>query len=123
MAGANVTTKPNKPSLMKALLPLEMVRRLDPSDTLSASTVLMLFYVMQYPDSTIKQLEKLTEMSKSSTSRHVLILTERGDRARARPGLGLLTTYEDSQDARVKRVKLTPKGERLQADILKIMES
>ena len=124
MAGATDTTKPIKaPSLMKALLPLELVRRLDPSDSLSASTVLMALYVMQYPDSTIKQLEKLAEMSRSSTSRHILILTERGDRARARPGLGLVSTYEDAQDSRIKRVKLTAKGERLRSDIVKIMES
>lgn len=110
-------------SFIKAILPIELVRKVDPSDSLSASTVLMLLYVMQYPDSSIKKLEQVTEMSRSSTSRHILTLTERGDKARARPGLGLVATYEDPMDARVKRVKLTPKGERLQADILKIMET
>lgn len=115
--------KDSKPSLMKAILPIELIRRMDPSDGLSAATVIMLLYVMQYPDSTIKQLEKMTEMTRSSASRHILTLTERGDRARARAGLGLVSTYEDSQDARIKRVKLTPKGERLQSDIAKIMES
>lgn len=110
-------------SLMKTILPIELIRRMDPSDSLSASTVLMLLYVMQYPDSTIKKLEQVTEMTRSSASRHILVLTERGDKARARAGLGLVTTYEDAQDARVKRVKLTPKGERLLADISKIMET
>lgn len=116
MAGA-------KQSLMKTILPIELIRRLDPSDSLSASTVLMLLYVMQYPDSTIKKLEQVTGMTRSSASRHVLVLTERGDRARARTGMGLVATYEDAMDARVKRVKLTPKGERLYADIQKIMEA
>lgn len=116
MAGA-------KHSLMKTILPIELIRRLDPSDSLSASTVLMLLYIMQYPDSTIKKLEQATEMTRSSASRHILVLTERGDKARARPGLGLVTTYEDAMDARVKRVKLTSKGERLLADITKIMET
>lgn len=111
-----------KRSYMKAILPIELIRRLDPSDTMSVSTVLMLLYVMQYPDSSVKELEKVSEMSKSASSRHILILTERGDRARGRPGLGLVTTYEDPQDARVKRVKLTPKGQKLQADIDKVME-
>lgn len=116
MAGA-------KQSLMKAILPIELIRKVDPSDSLSASTILMLFYVMQYPDKTVRELEQVTELSRSSTSRHILILTERGDRARARPGLGLVTTYEDAVDSRVKRVKLTSKGERLRTDILKIMET
>lgn len=110
-------------SLMKTILPIELIRRLDPSDSLSASTVLMLLYIMQYPDSTIKKLEQVTEMTRSSASRHILVLTERGDKARARVGLGLVTTYEDADDARVKRVKLTPKGQRLLADIAKIMET
>ncbi|MCA3560532.1 MAG: winged helix-turn-helix transcriptional regulator [Aestuariivirga sp.] len=110
-------------SYMKAILPIELVRKIDPSDSLSASTVLMLLYVMQYPDSTIKKLEQVTELRRSSASRHILILTERGDRARARPGLGLVTTYEDAQDSRVKRVKLTAKGQRLANDIAKIMET
>jgi DNA-binding MarR family transcriptional regulator len=112
----------SKRSYMKAILPIELIKRLDPSDSMSVSTVLMLLYVMQYPGSTIKELEKVSEMSKSSASRHLLILTERGDRARARPGLGLVTTYEDPHDARVKRAKLTPKGVKLQSDIDKVME-
>jgi DNA-binding MarR family transcriptional regulator len=108
---------------MKAILPVEMIRRLDPSDQLSSMTVLILLYVMQYPDSSIKQIEKLAEVTKSAASRHILILTERGDRARARPGLGLVETYEDRQDSRIKHVKLTAKGNRLAADIAKIMET
>jgi len=110
-------------SYMKAILPIELIRRIDPSDSLSAGTVLVLLYVMQYPDRTLKEYEKLVDMTRSSTSRHVLVLTDRGDRARARPGLGLVTTYEDAQDSRVKRVGLTPKGQRLATDIGKIMES
>lgn len=112
-----------KASLMKAILPIELIRRLDPSDSLSSSTILMLLYVMQYPDSSVSKLEQLTEMSRSSASRHILVLTERGDKARARPGLGLVETYEDALDARVKRVKLTDKGQRLFNDIAKIMET
>jgi DNA-binding MarR family transcriptional regulator len=108
---------------MKAILPVEMIRRLDPSDQLSSMTVLILLYVMQYPGSSIKQIEKLAEVTKSAASRHILILTERGDRARARPGLGLVDTYEDNEDSRIKRVRLTEKGKRLANDILKIMES
>lgn len=110
-------------SFMKAILPIELVRKVDPSDSLSASTILMLLYVMQYPDSTIKKLEQVSELKRSAASRHILILTDRGDRARGRPGLGLVTTYEDAQDSRVKRVKLTPKGEQLARDIAKIMET
>lgn len=110
-------------SYMKAILPIELIRKIDPSDSLSASTVLMLLYVMQYPDSSIKKLEQVTELGRSAASRHILILTERGDRARSRPGLGLVTTYEDNIDSRVKRVKLTPKGEQLARDIAKIMET
>jgi len=116
-------TSTNTHSYMKAILPIELVRRIDPSDSMAAATVLVFLYVMQYPDSTIKDLEKVTELSRSGTSRHILILTERGDRARNRPGLGLVETYEDAQDSRVKRVKLTLKGKRLQQDINKIMET
>lgn len=110
-------------SFMKALLPLESIARLDPSEALSASTAIVLLYVMQYPDRALKELEKMTGLSKSSISRHVLTLTPRGDRARSRPGLGLVDTYEDAHDARSKRVKLTPKGDRLAMDILKVMET
>lgn len=95
---------------------------MDSSDQLSSTTVLILLYVMQYPDSTVKEIEKLADVTKSAASRHILILTERGDRARARPGLGLVEHYEDNIDARVKRVRLTPKGQRLANDISKIME-
>lgn len=110
-------------SFMKAILPIELVRKVDPSDSINASTILMLLYVMQYPDSTIKKLEQVSELGRSAASRHILILTERGDRARSRPGLGLVETYEDNMDSRVKRVKLTAKGQRLATDILKIMET
>ena len=110
-------------SFMKAILPIEMIRKMDPSEQLSSVTCLVLLYVMQYPDSTIKQIEKMTEVTKSATSRHILNLTERGDRARSHPGLGLVETYEDVQDSRIKRVKLTSKGQRLASDILKIMET
>ena len=112
-----------KQSFMKAILPIEMIRKMDPSEQLSSMTVLVLLYVMQYPDSTIKQIEKVAEVTRSAASRHILNLTERGDRARARPGLGLVETYEDLQDSRIKRVRLTKKGERLATDILKIMET
>lgn len=110
-------------SYMKCILPIELIRKIDPSDQLSSMTILILLYVMQYPDSTVKQIEKLAEVTKSAASRHILILTERGDRARARPGLGLVEHYEDNVDARVKRVRLTPKGDRLANDIAKIMET
>ncbi len=110
-------------SYMKAILPVELIRRMDPSDSLSASTVVVFLYVMQYPDSTIKQIEKVAELSRSAASRHVLNLTERGDRARNRPGLGLVEKYEDLTDSRIKRVKLTPKGKQLQRDINKVMET
>ena len=112
-----------KRSYMKAILPIELVKRLDPSDSLGVNTVLMLLYTMQYPGSTIKEFERVSGMSKSSASRHILILTERGDRARERPGLGLVMTFEDPHDARAKRVKLTPKGEKLKAEIDKVMET
>jgi len=106
---------------MKSILPIELIRREDPSDSLSANTVLLFLYVMQYPDRTIKELERLTGITKSATSRHVLNLTERGDRARARPGLGLVETYEDAIDSRSKRVRLTAKGKRLKQDIDKVL--
>ena len=110
-------------SFMKAILPIELVRKVDPSDSLNSSTILMLLYVMQYPDSTVKELELLTEIKRSAASRHIQVLTERGDRARKRLGLGLVEYYEDAKDSRVKRVKLTAQGQRLANDILKIMET
>lgn len=110
-------------SFMKAILPIEMVRKHDPSEQLSSMTVLLLLYVMQYPDSSVKQLEQMSGLTKSATSRHILTLTERGDRARSRPGLGLVEHYEDNEDARIKRVRLTDKGKRLANDIAKIMET
>ena len=114
---------PQYTNFMKLAVAVEKIRRVDPSDSLSASTVIIFLYIVQYPDRTIKEIEKLAEMSKSSTSRHILNLTERGDRARGRPGLGLVATYEDSQDSRVKRAKLTQNGERLKAEIAKILNA
>lgn len=117
MAGATRTS-----SYMKAILPIELIRRMDPSEQLSSMTVLVLLYVMQYPDSTITQIKDLCELTRSASSRHILNLTEKGDRARGRPGLGLVDTYDDATDSRVKRVRLTAKGKQLANDIAKIME-
>lgn len=116
-----VTNKGTTNSFMKAILPIELIRRMDPSEQLSSNTVLMLLYIMQYPDKSVADLGRLANMPRSATSRHILNLTERGDRARGRAGLGVVEHYEDEFDSRIKRVRLTPKGKSLAADIAKIL--
>ena len=78
-----------------------------------SATALILLYVMSKPGVQIRELEVMTGMSNSATSRHVLVLTERGDIARNQPGLGLVEQFSDARDMRVKCLRLTAKGETL----------
>ncbi len=108
--------------LMKPILVLEALRKTE--ENLHSGTALMFLYICAADeDETVGGLERKTGLSKSGTSRHILTLTERGDRARGRPGLDLIETYEDNADSRVKRIRLTAKGKRLCNEINKIMEA
>jgi DNA-binding MarR family transcriptional regulator len=111
--------------LMKPILVLEALRKVAGSEeNLHTGTALMFLYICAADeDETVGSLERKTGLSKSGTSRHILNLTERGDRARGRPGLNLVETYEDALDSRVKRIRLTPKGKKVANDITKIMEA
>jgi DNA-binding MarR family transcriptional regulator len=97
---------------------LEKLREADRG--MDMGTALVLLYVAQYPGITVSELQRLADLDKSAASRHVLILTEKGDVARGRKGMGLVEYYPDPQDARVKHVKLTAKGQALASGLLKI---
>lgn len=99
---------------------LEKMRELNPH--LPTSTVLVFLYVVNKPDLTMREVEKLIGLTSSAASRHVLLLTERGDVARNQPGLGLIEQYTDDQDMRVKRLRLTPRGAALADALEKINE-
>lgn len=109
----------NKPrSVGRAILTLEKLRELNPH--MPSSTALIFLYVASKPGVQIRELEDLTGMTNSATSRHVLVLTERGDVARNQPGLGVVEQFPDPNDLRIKRLKLTAKGEALADSIEKI---
>jgi DNA-binding MarR family transcriptional regulator len=102
----------------RAILTLEKLRELNPH--MPSSTALIFLYVASKPGVQVRELEDLTGMTNSATSRHVLVLTERGDVARNQPGLGLVDQFPDMDDLRIKRLRLTPKGEALADAIEKI---
>ena len=105
-------------SVGRAILTLEKIRELNPH--MPSATALILLYVESKPGIQVRELEDLTGMTNSATSRHVLVLTERGDVARGQPGLGVVEQFPDYDDLRIKRLRLTAKGEALADSIEKI---
>lgn len=113
-----MTNEPRK--VGKAILVLERLREFNPH--MPSATALLFLYVAAKPDMQIRELEQLSGMTNSATSRHILVLTERGDVARGQPGLGLVEHVTDPFDLRIKRVRLTAAGKQLADNIVKILE-
>lgn len=106
----------------RGVLLLEAIREADPTENMHTGTALVFLYCCMHPGLSVRDVEFHTKMTKSAASRHVMNLTEKGDRARDRPGLGLVETVEDTMDSRVKRINLTAKGQKLKDKLVKIME-
>lgn len=105
-------------SLGRAILTLEKIREFNPH--MPSATALVFMYIAAKPGIQVRELEDLTGLTNSATSRHVLVLTERGDVARNQEGLGLVEQYPDPFDLRIKRLRLTPKGGALADKLEKI---
>lgn len=76
----------------------------------------LLMHTAMHPGSTIKDLEKMTGISRAAASRIVDYLSFRQYRDKAGPGL--LAAEEDPMERRRKLVRITPKGEKFLQDIL-----
>jgi DNA-binding MarR family transcriptional regulator len=72
-------------------------------------------------DPTLADLEQVLDIPQPSVSKNVLALTERGV-YKGLPGLGLLRTYDDPADLRLRRVAMTEKGKKLVAKLLHELE-
>ena len=107
-------------SVGRAILTLEYLRELNPH--MPSATALVFLYVAAKPGIQVRELEVLTGMTNLATSRHVLLLTERGDIARNQPGLGLVEQYPDPFDLRIKKLRLTSKGAMVADKVQKINE-
>lgn len=87
-------------------------------DRMEAQTLRILIEVARSPGIAVYDLAEKTGCSGASTSRNVTKLGPGGPRGE---GLGLIHRYEDPMDRRNKRVQLTDKGQRLFAELAKIM--
>lgn len=96
----------------------EIVSRRFELSTLVASA---LFYIAANPGTTQRDLWNAQQTDDSIVSRTVALLTDRG--VRNVKGLGLVELRPEGPDYRWKRMYLTPKGERLLADIARDLNS
>lgn len=88
---------------------LELFTQYDP--TMHIPTALVFLTVASKPGIRKADLERLLDLSHSSGSRHVLVLTKDGDQTRlGKPGHDLIFTDTDPLDSRSKRCHLTKKG-------------
>lgn len=97
---------------------LQRIRQLDPDVGIQA--VETFFTVAGEPGIHMADLQESLQLASSSVSRNVALL---GAIHRAgKPGLGLLDAYEDPLNRRMKRVKLTKRGEHLMDSIISELE-
>ena len=94
---------------------VESLRKIDMH--MDMGTALVFLLIAQFPGCSLKELQRLTGIDRSATSRHGLILTARGDICRGRKGMGLAEQRPDGRDARIKRYFLTKKGADLAATL------
>jgi DNA-binding MarR family transcriptional regulator len=90
---------------------LEVIRQIDPE--MPAQTLQTLLLVAEAGEEGLMQHElgpKLG-MSKAATSRNVLVLSK--SKGPGLPGPGLIESEEVPENRRLRRITLTPKGERL----------
>lgn len=97
---------------------MQRIRQLDPD--VGVQAVETFFTVAATPDIPMADLQESLALASSSISRNVALL---GAIHRAgRPGLGLLDAYEDPLNRRMKRVKLTKRGEHLMDSVVSELE-
>lgn len=99
----------------------DQFRAFDP--TMHIPTALVFLRVAMKPGIKKADIEKELSLSASSATRHILMLTKEGDKARTNnPGFDLVYTDTDPMDSRAKRVFLTKKGATLAQSLLNILE-
>lgn len=103
--------------LASLLAAVELLRELEPN--MEAQVMAALLHIMLKPDITMSELAEKTGASQSAASRHVATLSP--VRALNKPGFGLVESYDDPSDRRVKRVNLTKKGERLAEQLADVL--
>lgn len=99
---------------------LQQARLLDPempTQTLEA----FLHIAASSEDMNFRDLAELLGMSAPTATRNVAVLAER--RGAGKKGLGLVDTYEDAIDRRIKRVTLTAKGRRFLESLMAPLEN
>lgn len=93
---------------------VQLFRDLDPE--LQSQTIVCFLLIAAAPtDIPMRDLQDTLDMPSSSTSRNVAALSKH--HRLGRPGLDLVETYEDPEDRRFKRVRLTARGRALRSRI------
>lgn len=111
-------TAANRKAARTAQAIISVFRELDPG--MQVQQVSTFLHVMAKPDSTMKEIEQATLLSSSTISRHVMLL---GDEGRGgKPGLKIVVRYEDPEDRRVNRVKLTAAGRNVAQKLVALLE-
>ncbi len=88
---------------------IEEFRKLDPE--MQAQQMNIFLFIAAHSECSMADLSQASGLSQSSVSRNVMSLS-RKHRNRT-PGHNVVESYEDYFDARVKRVRLTKRGERI----------
>lgn len=104
--------------LNKLFLSMEEFRKFDPQMPIQMAATFLFFAI--HRGCTMRQLADATEISQSSASRNVAALSETHRAGSA--GHNLLVSEQDPLDWRRKVINLTPKGQRMAATLLALME-
>lgn len=100
---------------------LELFLQFDP--TMHIPTALVFLTVANKPGIRKAEIEKMLNLSTSSGSRHVLVMTKKGDFTRLnKPGHDLIFTDADPLDSRSLRCHLTKKGAALRDRLITTMK-
>jgi len=125
MAGESDGRRSKAGALRNAQHVLNTLRSIDPDMTMQqASTLVAIFILLQEESPTIKMVVKSTGLAPSTASRNMRLLGSSAlfygaDGKKRRGGLGLVNMYQDTEDYRYKRIKLTPKGEAALATLIR----
>jgi len=98
---------------------VQMFRDLDPDVPTATLATFLLVAEEGEGDIHMRDLQSAMDSTTSSTSRNVAYLS--AHHRLGKPGLGLVETYEDLEDRRFKRVRLTAKGRGLKARLTNLV--
>ena len=92
---------------------IEEFRKINP--LMQAQQMIVFLLAASNPDITVTEIAASAGISTSAAGRHVAAL---GKSYKAGlPGYDIITTVPDASDARIKRVRLSPKGQRIMASL------